>query len=66
MTNGNIQKGNLSVAEACYWLGIARSKLYELIKEGKAPLGFKIGKRRLFSMSELEAWTASLQSKEVH
>lgn len=66
MTHSDIQKRNLTVKEACTWGGFARSTFYKMIKDGDAPAGFKLGKKRLFPLTDLEDWMASLQSKEVH
>lgn len=47
----------LNVEEAIVALGIKRTRLYELIKQGKLK-SFTIGGRRLFRVHDLEAFVA--------
>jgi excisionase family DNA binding protein len=44
---------NLSISMGCEYLGIKKTKFYELLKAG-AIKTFKIGSRRLVRLSELE------------
>jgi excisionase family DNA binding protein len=50
-------KLSLSVEEAGAAIGVARSAVYEYIARGDLP-SFKLGKRRLILMKDLEAWIA--------
>ncbi len=50
---------SLSVDETASAIGISRAYLYLLLKEGKAPRSFVVGKRRLFPVSEIHAWLAA-------
>jgi len=43
---------------------VSRSFLYKLIREGKGPRTFKIGRRTLISGEEAIRWRASLESAE--
>lgn len=47
----------LSVEETIVALGIKRTRLYELLKEGKLK-SFTVGGRRLFRLQDLEAFIA--------
>lgn len=49
----------LSVAEACSFVGIGRTKLYALLSEGLITAR-KAGTRTLIEGGSLTAWTASL------
>lgn len=49
----------VTVDQATRMLSIGRSKLLELTYAGEIP-SFKLGNRRLYSPSDLEAWAASL------
>ena len=44
-------------AQAAKVLGISRSRLYQLVKDGELK-GFSVGSIRLFPAVELEAWVA--------
>ncbi len=51
------QKEFLSVLELQRWLGISRSKSYELIQPGPDSLpAYRIGRRLLVRRSEVEEW----------
>ncbi len=51
------QKEFLSVRELQRWLGISRSKSYELIQLGPDSLpAYRIGRRLLVRRSEVEKW----------
>lgn len=45
----------VSVEEAAQMLGIGRSKVFELLKEGSLP-SIRIGRRRLISCTEIRAF----------
>lgn len=55
-------KVTLTINEASSALGIGRSKLYELIADGKLTPR-KLGRRTLISLEELQAFAASLPTK---
>ncbi len=63
-----IKPRNLGVNEAGTYIGIARSTLYDLLKNDPAfPQGFKLGKKRLFPVHMLDAWMQELETgKAVH
>ncbi len=51
------QKEFLSVLELQQWLGISRSKSYEIIQPGPDSLpAYRIGRRLLVRRSEVEEW----------
>lgn len=52
----------LSIAQAVRLLGIGRSTLYALIKEGRLPVR-KLGKRTLILREDLDRFIASLPTK---
>lgn len=47
------------VSEACEYLSIGRTKLYDLIREEKIK-SVRIGRKVLFKTSDLDAFVASL------
>ena len=49
---------SLNVDETASAIGISRAYLYLLLKDGKAPRSFVVGKRRLFPVSEIHTWLA--------
>jgi excisionase family DNA binding protein len=50
------------VRAACFYLGIGRSQLYNLMGEGKL-VPVKIGKRVLFDRTDLDRFVDKLKSK---
>lgn len=52
----------LSIAQTARILGIGRSTLYNLIKDGQLPIR-KLGKRTLILREDLELFIASLPTK---
>jgi len=46
----------LSVTDAAACLGIGRTLFLQLDREGKIPMGRKLGNRKLWSYKELDAW----------
>jgi excisionase family DNA binding protein len=55
----------VSPAEAAFLAGIGRTKLYEAMKAGLLA-SFKIGKRRLVRVAEVEAWLRRLEEAAGH
>ncbi len=55
-------KPTLSIAEATRIIGIGRSTLYSVIKEGRLPVR-KLGKRTLILRADLERFIATLPTK---
>ncbi|MBC8716796.1 helix-turn-helix domain-containing protein [Ochrobactrum sp. Marseille-Q0166] len=53
---------SLSIAQTARFLGIGRSTLYNLIKEGRLPVR-KLGKRTLILRDDLDQFVASLPVK---
>jgi excisionase family DNA binding protein len=54
----------LSIAETTRILGIGRSTLYNLIKDGRLPVR-KLGKRTLVLREDLNKFVASLPAKAI-
>lgn len=52
----------LSIAQTVRILGVGRSTLYALIKEGRLPVR-KLGKRTLILRADLEQFIAALPAK---
>ncbi|APY15171.1 helix-turn-helix domain-containing protein [Brucella sp. 10RB9214] len=52
----------LSIAQAARFLGIGRSTLYNLIKNGRLPVR-KLGKRTLILRDDIDQFVASLPVK---
>ena len=52
----------LSIAQTARFLGIGRSTLYNLIKDGRLPVR-KLGKRTLIIRDDLDHFVASLPVK---
>ena len=51
------ERKTLSVIEAAEWLGIGRTKAYELIQQDRFPVRvIRLGKRLLISRAELERY----------
>lgn len=44
------------VTEFCRAYGISRALFYELLRAGKAPRTFTVGRRRLVSVESAERW----------
>ena len=53
-----VQDGFVTVAEACKFLGISRTKLYEILGSGELPSA-KIGRSRRIPKRSLVAYAAS-------
>lgn len=56
-------KTTLSIAETTRLLGIGRSTLYSLIKDGRLPVR-KLGKRTLVMREDLDRFLAALPQKK--
>lgn len=54
------QQRAYSLQECARSIGIGRSTLYELIKQGKGPRVVKIGRRSLILSEDFETWSQSL------
>ncbi len=50
----------LSVAAAAKFLGVGKTTVYELIRKGRLP-AYKLGKRTIIKLSDLQALLASLR-----
>lgn len=53
----------LTVEETCEHLHISRTKLHELIADGRIP-SYKPGKRRLFKTSDIDAYLQTTRAKD--
>jgi excisionase family DNA binding protein len=53
-----VERLAVSVAEACAMIGIGRTKLYELIRDGRLKR-VKVGRRTLLSVASIEALIAT-------
>lgn len=51
----------LSIDETCLATGLGRTKLYEIISQGRLPAK-KLGKRTLILKSDLEAFLSALEA----
>lgn len=51
---GNFSRGSLSVSDTAAYLGLGKTKVYELIKTGALPT-VKIGARTLIRLIDIEA-----------
>lgn len=58
------ERGTLSVVEAAAWLGISRSKAWELVARGDLP-SFHIGRSRRLSVERLQAWIREQEAAEL-
>lgn len=56
-----IPRLSVGVEEAAELLGLGRSSVFNLMKDGQLR-SIKVGKRRLIAMSELEAFLSRLQN----
>lgn len=62
--NRDVQKEVMDVKELVKYLGIGKSKIYQLIKQKKIPAS-RIGRQYRFSKSVIDAWLKeSLITKE--
>lgn len=59
-TTAPVERLSVSAQEAAEILGVGRSTVFRLMQEGTLR-GVKLGKRRLFTIHELEALLATLQ-----
>ena len=57
------ERGPLSVEEAAHYLGISRSKTWELVSRGDLP-SFHIGRTRRLSIERLQAWVREQEAAE--
>lgn len=57
------ERGTLSVEEAAHYLGISRSKTWELVSRGDLP-SFHIGRTRRLSLERLQAWVREQEAAE--
>lgn len=56
-THDLVSDGALGIRDAAAWLGISRSRLYELLAEGGIPT-LRIGRRRVVPRAALRAFLA--------
>lgn len=49
----------VSVSEAAAMLGVSRPTMYEILNRSDCNADFKLGQRRLVSVSALESWIAA-------
>ena len=58
-------KLSLTVDEFCKAHGISRATFYELIKAGKGPATFKLGRLTRVSLDAERAWRESLEAQRA-
>lgn len=58
------ERGTLSVEEAAHYLGISRSKTWEMVSQGDLP-SFHIGRSRRLSVERLQAWIREQEAAEL-
>lgn len=59
-----VQPQGLSVLDACKFLGVGKTTLYEAIKQGRLKVR-KLGKRTIIVRADLEEFLASLPTSPV-
>ncbi|SFQ55724.1 DNA binding domain-containing protein, excisionase family [Roseivivax halotolerans] len=64
MASTNVTPALLTADQACDYLGIRKSKLYQLMADGEIR-GGKLGRRRMFRVADLEAYVASIFDDET-
>jgi len=57
-----LEKRYLSMNDASEYLSLSKITLHRLIHAGKIP-SYKVGKKRLFDMHELDQWMQSKKDK---
>jgi excisionase family DNA binding protein len=62
-SEAGIAPAAMGVREACRYIGLGKSTLYELLKAGRIE-GVKCGSRRLIFKASLDAFLASLLNKK--
>lgn len=55
----------MSLKETHELAGISRALLYRLLREGKGPRSFRIGRRRLFSDVAVQEWLERLEKNNA-
>lgn len=54
-----------SIKKFCELNSVSRAFLYKLIRQGKGPRTFKLGRRTLISAEQAAPWRTSLESTAV-
>jgi excisionase family DNA binding protein len=57
------ERATLSVEEAAHYIGLSRSKTWELIARGDLP-SFTVGRRRLLSVERLQDWIRQQEASD--
>lgn len=71
-TGGNVMNATstpreaLGLNEAADAIGIGRSSLYALLKEGAGPRTFSVGRRRLIRLETLRQWMRDQERAEAN
>lgn len=60
-----MQKSAYSPAQFCDQHGIARTTFYALLKEGRGPRTFKVGRRTLISAEAAADWRARMEAESA-
>ncbi len=61
-TKAEERKEYFSPDEMAEWIGIGRTLAYRLLSSGEIP-SYKIGRRRIVSRSDVEAWLEERKSR---
>lgn len=57
--------GAFSVKEFCHEYKISKPFFYQLLRTGRAPATFKLGRRRLISKESAAAWRRALEQENA-
>lgn len=55
----------LDIDGVCHAVSLARSTVYDLIRDHRFPPGYKAGRRRLWSRRSIEDWVRRSERKGV-
>lgn len=58
------ERGTMNVEEAAHFIGLSRSKTWELIARRELP-SFTVGRRRLLSVEKLQAWIREQEAADA-
>ena len=65
MNATNTPREALGLNEAADAIGIGRSSLFALLKEGAGPPTFSVGRRRLIRLAALRQWMADREAQSA-
>lgn len=55
----------LSIGEAAQAVGLGRATLYELLRDGRGPQTFTVGRRRLVRVEALREWLRRREAEQA-